>query len=103
VATDPLVTVVIPTFNNRFLIELCLRSMRCCTGSPFRVIVKDNGSTDGTFEYLEASGLADLVLRSTDNDFDNVEYRTYDEVIRRADILFSCLSFRHRLFAGGLD
>ena len=79
---DPLVTVVIPTFNNRFLIELCLRSMRCCTSSPFRVIVKDNGSTDGTLEYLETSGLVDLVLRSTDNDFDNVEHRTYDEVIR---------------------
>ena len=82
VTTEPLVTVVIPTFNNRFLIELCLRSMRCCTGSPFRVIVKDNGSTDGTVEYVEASGLADLVLKSTDNDFDNMEYRTYDEVIR---------------------
>jgi hypothetical protein len=82
VATAPLVTVVIPTFNNRFLIELCLRSMRRCTGSPFCVIVKDNGSTDGTLEYVEASGLADLVLTSTDNDFDNVEYRVYDEVIR---------------------
>lgn len=81
-ATDPLVTVIIPTFNNRFLIELCLRSMRCCTGSPFRVIVKDNGSTDGTVEYVQASGLVDLVLKSTRNDFDNVEYRAYDEVIR---------------------
>jgi hypothetical protein len=80
--TNPLVTVVIPTFNNRRLIELCLRSMRCCTESPFRVIVKDNGSTDGTVEFLEASGLVDLVLKSNDNDFDNVEYRTYDEVIR---------------------
>jgi len=46
------------------------------------VIVKDNGSTDGTVEYLESSGLVDLVLKSTDNDFDNVEYRAYDEVIR---------------------
>jgi glycosyltransferase involved in cell wall biosynthesis len=82
VVIDQLVTVVVPTFNNRFLIELCLRSMRCCTGSPFRVIVNDNGSTDGTVEYLQASGLVDLVLRSTDNDFNNVEYRTYDEVIR---------------------
>jgi len=82
VATAPLVTVVIPTLNNRFLIELCLRSMRRCTTSPFCVIVKDNGSTDGTREYVEASGLADLVLTSPDNDFDNVEYRTYDDVIR---------------------
>jgi glycosyltransferase involved in cell wall biosynthesis len=82
VSTDPLVTVVIPTFNNRWLIELCLRSMRCCTDRPFRVVVKDNGSTDGTLEYVTASGFADLVLQSSDNDFDNAEYRTYDEVIR---------------------
>jgi len=82
VKTDLFVTVVIPTFNNRMLIELCLRSMRCTTKSPFHVIVKDNGSTDGTVEYVEASDLADLVLKCTDNDFDNMEYRTYDEVIR---------------------
>ena len=79
---DPLVTVIIPTFNNRLLIELCLRSMKCCTDSPFRVIVRDNGSTDGTVEYLESSGLVDLVLKSADNDFDNVERETYDEAIR---------------------
>ena len=81
VDTAPLVTVVIPTFNNRFLIELCLRSMRRCTASPFRVIVKDNGSTDGTVEYVERSGLVDLVLKSPDNDYDNVDPRTYDESI----------------------
>ena len=56
--------------------------MKCCTDSPFRVIVRDNGSTDGTVEYLESSGLVDLVLKSGDNDFDNVERETYDEAIR---------------------
>ena len=80
--TEPLVTVVVPTFDNRLLIELCLKSMRCCTRSRFRVIVKDNGSIDGTPDFVETSGLADLVIRSSDNDFDNVEYRTYDHVIR---------------------
>jgi glycosyltransferase involved in cell wall biosynthesis len=80
--TDPLVTVVIPTFNNRLLIELCLRSMRCCTDRPFRVIIRDNGSTDGTVEFLESSGLVHLVLKSAANDFDNVEQATYDEAIR---------------------
>jgi hypothetical protein len=79
---EPLVTVVVPTFDNRLLIELCLESMRRCTQKRFRVIVKDNGSSDGTADFVEASGLAELVIRSRDNDFDNVEYRTYDHVIR---------------------
>lgn len=80
---DPLITVIIPTFNNRVQIELCLRSMRCCTRRAYRIIVRDNGSTDGTVEYLEATGLADLLLRSTDNDIDNIEWKAYDATIRQ--------------------
>ena len=56
--------------------------MRCCTRRPYRVVIQDNGSTDGTIEYLAESGLVDLVLRSTVNDIDNVEGRAYDHAIR---------------------
>jgi len=79
---DALITVIIPTFNNRVQVELCLRSMRSCTRRAYRVIVKDNGSTDGTVEFLHATGLADLVLRSTANDIDNIESKAYDATIR---------------------
>lgn len=80
---DAIITVIIPTFNNRAEIELCLRSMRCCTRRAYRVIVRDNGSTDGTIDYLETTGLADPVLRSAANDIDNIEGKAYDDTIRR--------------------
>ena len=79
---DAIVTVIVPTFNNRVEIELYLRSMGCCTSRPYRVIVQDNGSTDGTVEYLKQSGQVDLILQSTINDIDNVEGRAYDDAIR---------------------
>jgi hypothetical protein len=55
--------------------------MRCCTSQPYRVIIKDNGSQDGTIEYIEKCNNVDKLIISQNNDYANVEYRTYDNII----------------------
>jgi glycosyltransferase involved in cell wall biosynthesis len=48
-------SVVIPTFNRRDYVHLCLTSLLPTQADPeeFEVIVVDDGSTDGTKDYLE--------------------------------------------------
>jgi GT2 family glycosyltransferase len=60
--------VVIVTFNNRHLNELCLSSVLSSAYPNLEVIVVDNCSTDGTKEFLD--GLDDSrlkILRNNDN------------------------------------
>lgn len=47
------VTLVMPLFNQLALTRGCLESLRTTT-EPFRLVVIDNGSTDGTRELLRA-------------------------------------------------
>jgi GT2 family glycosyltransferase len=47
------VTVVIPTWNGKHLLDDCLRSLQTQTQEIAEIIVVDNGSHDGTAEYLE--------------------------------------------------
>lgn len=52
-ASLPLVSIVVVTFGNRVLTELCLESVRIfSTGVEHEVVAVDNGSTDGTPELL---------------------------------------------------
>lgn len=53
--TIPLTTIVIPTFNQLRYTQLCLESIRQHTRLPYELIVVDNGSKDGTVEYLRAA------------------------------------------------
>jgi GT2 family glycosyltransferase len=46
------VTVVIPTWNGRELLDAALASLREQRFRDFEVVVVDNGSTDGTVEHL---------------------------------------------------
>jgi len=56
----PLASVVVVTFNNLPLTRACLASVLERTDWPhFEVIVVDNGSTDGTPEYLREVAAAD--------------------------------------------
>jgi GT2 family glycosyltransferase len=50
----PAVSVVIVNFNRRDLLEACLRSVWAQTFGDFEVIVVDNGSADGSVEYVLA-------------------------------------------------
>jgi glycosyltransferase involved in cell wall biosynthesis len=49
------VSVIIPTFNRKNLIGQTLNSVLDQTYKPAEVIVVDDHSTDGTFEYLKAN------------------------------------------------
>ena len=46
------VTVVIPNYNGKKYLDDCLRSLKKQTYTEFRVIIVDNGSTDGSAEYI---------------------------------------------------
>lgn len=50
-----MVSVVIPTWNGRRYLDVVLPSLRAQTYGDFEVIVVDNGSTDGTAEYLRSA------------------------------------------------
>ena len=50
----PLVTVIIPTFNRLNWISVCLDSIKSQTYSHIETIVIDDGSTDGTVEWLKS-------------------------------------------------
>jgi len=52
----PFVSIVIPTYNGRALLAVCLPSLRAQSypADRFEVIVVDDASSDGTVEYLAA-------------------------------------------------
>lgn len=49
---DPDVTIHVASINTAPATELCLRTMRHYAGHPFRLVVGDCGSTDGSIEML---------------------------------------------------
>src|SRR5438132_8639305 len=55
--SQPLVSILTPTFNHRKFITTCLASLRAQTYTRWEAIVVDDGSTDGT---------PDLVLQFND-------------------------------------
>ncbi len=63
---DDLVSIVIPVYNELFYTRLCLDSLRRVTTWPYELIVVDNGSTDGTPDYLKS--FPDIkVIRNSSN------------------------------------
>ena len=56
-ASRPLCSIVIPSYNGRELLARCLASIDRHRPDPSRlsteIVVVDNGSSDGTFEWLQ--------------------------------------------------
>jgi alpha-1,3-rhamnosyltransferase len=50
----PLVSIIIPTFNRLNWIPICLDSIKAQTYSNIETLVIDDGSTDGTVEWLKS-------------------------------------------------
>lgn len=56
----PIVSVVVPTYNNRAVLEQCLEGWRhTADGQPVEILVVEDGCTDGTREYLEGLSRTD--------------------------------------------
>ena len=58
-----LVSIVIPHYQTRELVTLCLRSLRYYTSLPMEVIVVDNNSRDDSIDYLRAVRWIRLIER----------------------------------------
>src|SRR5207247_273540 len=59
----PLFSVIIPTYDRRELLRQTLASLWAQTLTDYEVIVVDDGSTDGTWEELQALGSRVRALR----------------------------------------
>ena len=63
--------VVIPTHNRRAILERTLAALAAQSQSDFRIVVVDDGSTDGTWEWLEQQSARasrpQLVVRRQEN------------------------------------
>lgn len=60
------VTILVANYNTRRFIELCIKSIFLNTTMPFQLIVIDNGSMDGSVEYMRPiarGGKLHLVIR----------------------------------------
>lgn len=59
----PLFSVIIPSYNRRQLLQEALASVWQQTCTDFEVIVIDDGSSDGTWDYLQSLGSSIIALR----------------------------------------
>ncbi len=58
-----LASIVIAHYQTEPLVRLCLRAVRRFTDHPFETIVVDNGSADGSLDYLRSVGWVRLIER----------------------------------------
>ncbi len=61
------IDLIIPSWNGRRLLEECLRSVASQSRRPETILVVDNGSTDGTAEYLRSEWPAVRLLSLSRN------------------------------------
>ena len=50
-------SIILSSYNNLPALELSIESLRYQTEKDFEIIIADDGSTDGTIEYLEKEGI----------------------------------------------
>jgi len=61
---EPLVSVIIPTFNNSFILETCLKSIKLQTYSNIEIIIVDNYSIDDTVKIAKQYNSRVLQVRA---------------------------------------
>jgi len=68
-AEDPLISVIVVTFNGAEMTLACLKSLVADAGIPLEVIIVDNGSADATLELLDRIAGASIVRNDTNEGF----------------------------------
>ena len=56
-------TIIIPNYNGLDFMEPCFEALEKQTMKDFRVLVVDNGSTDGSVEWLKKKGIPSVFLK----------------------------------------
>jgi hypothetical protein len=80
----PSVTLLITSSNNRYPLELTIRTLRRTTRYPnYSIVVADNGSTDGSLELLEQ--LSERLPLTVIRDAGRAQSRWYDHAFRTFD------------------
>jgi len=66
---EPLVSIIIPLFNQAQLTKACVEAIQATTGdhSRYELILVDNGSYDWTPEYLRSLGNSVIVIANQEN------------------------------------
>ena len=62
-----MIFIVIPSFNEKKYIKNLLNDLLIQTFEDFKIIISDNGSTDGTIEYLKKN--KEVILIENDSKF----------------------------------
>ena len=65
----PLTSIIIVTYNQLAYTRQCIDSIRMRTDDPYEIIFVDNGSTDGTPEYLRSLAGARVICNSQNRGF----------------------------------
>src|SRR5215208_4859835 len=60
---DELISIVLPTFNRRALLQEVVSSIQAQTWTNWQLIVIDDGSTDGTRDHLPVDNRIEVVAR----------------------------------------
>ena len=66
-APDPVVSILVISYNTREMTLACLASVVAETGVPYELIVLDNASTDGSAEAIAAAFPQARLIASRDN------------------------------------
>ena len=56
------VTIIIPNYNGLKFMEPCMKALETQSDKNFELLVVDNGSTDGSVEWLKEHGIPSIFL-----------------------------------------
>lgn len=59
----PLISVIIPSYNRKNIVVEAIKSTLVQEPKNYEIIVVDDGSTDGTEDYLKSLNLPIIILR----------------------------------------